>query len=92
MSLLTAREQELVVLGAALGSNCIPCIEQHIPAARNAGLADAQITEAIRLADKTRHVPARTALDAALTLLSESRPAHTGKPCCGSDPRLRHLG
>ena len=97
MSLLTPREQELVSLGAAMGSNCISCIEYHIPASRNAGLTDAQISEAIGLADRLRQVPARKALDTALDLLSESHPlvspgaagdrstatAQADKPCCG---------
>ncbi len=69
---LTPQERELVALGAALGSNCISCIEYHIPASRKAGLTNAQISEAIRLADKVRQVPARKVLDAALVLLSES--------------------
>lgn len=59
---LTARERELVSLGAAIGSNCISCIEYHVPASRNAGLTDAQISEAIHLADKLRQVPARKTL------------------------------
>jgi len=83
MSLLTTREQELVSLGAAMGSNCVPCIEHHIPASRRAGLSDAQISEAIRLADKLRQVPARRTLDTPLELLSESTPARAEKPCCG---------
>ena len=29
MSLLTSGARDLVALGAALGSNCIPCIEHH---------------------------------------------------------------
>lgn len=37
MSLLTPRERDLVSLGAALGRNCIPCIEHHIPASRSCG-------------------------------------------------------
>ena len=72
MSLLTLREQELVALRAAMGSNCVSCI----------GLTDAHISEAIRLADKLRQVPARKALDAALSLLSAPA-AETGKGCCG---------
>ncbi len=66
MEQLTHRERELVALGAALGSNCIPCIEHHIPEARKSGLSDAQIKEAIELADKVRQVPARNVLKAAL--------------------------
>ncbi len=66
MEQLTHRERELVALGAAMGSNCIPCIEHHIPEARKSGLSDEQIKEAIELADKVRQVPARNVLKAAL--------------------------
>jgi 4-carboxymuconolactone decarboxylase len=89
MTPLTARERALVSLGAAMGSNCISCVEHHSPASRTAGLTDAQISEAIHLADKLRQVPARETLDAAVGLLAESTaPASTeaagpGKPCCG---------
>lgn len=71
MTVLTAAERELVALGAALGSNCSPCVAYHIPAAQKAGLSDAQIAEAIRLADQVRRVPARAALDAAARALPE---------------------
>ena len=40
MNDLNHRERELVALGAAMGSNCIPCIEYHIPEARKAGLTE----------------------------------------------------
>lgn len=84
MSLLTPREQELVSLGAALGSNCIACVEHHIPVSKNAGLTDPQIVEAIRLADKVRQVPARRTLDTAFELLSASTPtAEPHRSCCG---------
>jgi 4-carboxymuconolactone decarboxylase len=69
MNDLNHHERELVALGAAMGSNCIPCIEYHIPEARKAGLTDSQISEAIRLADKVRQVPARKVLDAAQRML-----------------------
>lgn len=71
MGRLEARERELVALGAAMGSNCAPCIEYHVPKARKAGLTDAQIREAIRLADEVRKVPARKVLDTAQQLLSD---------------------
>jgi 4-carboxymuconolactone decarboxylase len=72
MTNLTDRERELVALGAAMGSNCVPCMEHHIPAARKAGLSDAQIVEAVRLADKVRQVPARKVLDVSLAMLGET--------------------
>ena len=83
MSSLTPREQELVALGAAMGSNCVSCIEHHIPASRKAGLTDAQISEAIALADKVRQAPARKSLATALGPLSESKTAaEPHKACC----------
>lgn len=66
---LNDRERELVALGAAMGSNCVGCIEHHVPAARQAGLTDAQISEALQIADQVRQVPARKALDAGTRLL-----------------------
>lgn len=72
MNRLTPSERELVALGAAMGSNCVPCIEYHIPEARKAGLTDLQISGAIHLADKVRQVPARKVLDAARKLLPEN--------------------
>ena len=85
---LTAREQELVAIGAALGSNCVPCIQYHIPAARKAGITDGQIRKAIRLADKVRQVPAQKVLDAANELLEQPASEATGREtaCQGQIP------
>ncbi|KFB66923.1 carboxymuconolactone decarboxylase family protein [Candidatus Accumulibacter vicinus] len=69
MSDLTHRDRELVALGAAMGSNCVPCIEFHIPESRKVGLSDPEIHAAIRHADKIRQVPARKTLQAALNML-----------------------
>ncbi len=69
MSTLTSRDYELVALGAAIGSNCVPCVEYHIAESRKVGLTDMEIRAAIRHADKVRQVPARKVLQAALNLL-----------------------
>jgi len=68
---LSARDKELAAIGAAIASNCIPCIEYHIPQARKVGLSDAQIREAVELADKVRRVPADKVLQTARALLAE---------------------
>lgn len=98
MNDLTPRDSEVVALASAIGSNCVPCIEHHIPEARKAGLDDSQITAAIRLADRVRQVPARKVLDPALRMLNvpvaevpagacgasrTAATADTGGPCCG---------
>ena len=71
MTQLSKVQIELVALGAAMGSNCVPCMQYHIPEARKAGLTDLQIAEAIRKADKVRQVPARKVLDTALQMLHD---------------------
>ena len=82
MSDLSPRELELVALGAAMGSNCVPCVEYHIPESRRLGLTDSEIRAAIQHADKIRQVPARKTLQAALNLLpsaaADARDAGTG--------------
>lgn len=90
MSELSKREQELVALGAAIASNCVPCIEYHIPAARKIGLSDIQIREAVQLADRTRQVPAHKVLQTAMARLNEAMSgtgdkAGEGCGCSGAD-------
>ena len=80
MANLSNTERELVALGAAIASNCVPCAEFHIAEARKAGLTDPQIIEAVRLADKVRQVPAVKVLRVALALLNETHEA----TCAGS--------
>jgi len=84
MNTLNPREHELVALGAALASNCVPCIEFHIQEARKAGLKDAEIDEAIKLADKIKRVPADKVLEAAFRSLATpaSKPVAAPGACC----------
>ncbi len=72
----TLSDRELVALGAALASNCTPCIEYHVPEARKAGLTDAEIGEAIELADKIKRVPAGKVLETANGLLGVAVSSH----------------
>jgi len=90
MTKLTQRESELVALGAALGSNCVPCIEYLVPQARKTGLTDQEIHAAILHADKIRQVPARKVLETALNLLPQavggsSGTEQSGDCGCGSN-------
>ena len=94
MNILNARERELVAIGAALASNCVPCIEFHIHAARKAGLSDEEIAEAVEFADKIKRVPADKVLEAASRTLSTQidepvaapgaccKPATAARSCC----------
>lgn len=91
MNKLNSRERSLVSLGAALASNCVPCIEFHIPGARRAGLSDREIETALEIADKVRQVPARAVLETALARIETSSddaadPTSSDCGCSGSDP------
>mgnify|MGYP001396309977 CR=1 FL=1 len=72
MNKLTDREKELVRIGAAIGSNCIACIEYHIPQARKTGLSDTQIRLAVHIAKGVKKVPADLVLQAAQRTLNET--------------------
>ena len=92
MSELNNREQELVALGAAIASNCVPCIEYHIPEAGRVGLSESQIREAVRIADKVRRVPARMVLQTALARIDGTETGvdeapETGCSCEESDQK-----
>ena len=59
---LEQRDKELAAIGAAIGCNCQPCIEHHIPAGREAGLSEAELADAVMVA--------RAARDEAIELLT----------------------
>lgn len=97
MSELCERSKSLVSLGAAIASNCIPCIEYHIPGARQAGLTDAQIREAVRIADKIRRVPANAVLQSALAKIEaipdeSSETGGSDCECSGNDADDKSCG
>lgn len=90
MSGLNNRERSLVALGAALASNCVPCIEYHIPDARRVGLSEIEIGQALQIADKVRQVPARAVMKTALARIEtapdvSSQRAGSGCGCAGSN-------
>lgn len=51
---LQQRDKELAAIGASIGCNCRPCIEHHIPAGREAGLSEAELTDAVMTARAVR--------------------------------------
>ena len=53
---LEPREKEFAAIGASIGSNCEPCIEHHLAAARDAGLTTAELDDAVATAHEVRRV------------------------------------
>jgi AhpD family alkylhydroperoxidase len=57
--------EELVAIGAAIGSNCLPCLKYHIDKARELGVGDEDILRAVALANRVKQPPARLILELA---------------------------
>jgi AhpD family alkylhydroperoxidase len=91
---LSDRDRELVALGAAIASNCSPCVEYHIPQARKTGLSNFEIRQAVALADKVRQVPAEKVLQTASALLERQNAARTESEndACVCSESARHSG
>jgi len=69
MESLNEREQLFVALGAAIGSNCVPCVEKIVPKARAAGIADWELRLALNTADYVRQKPAAKVLSTAKAIV-----------------------
>lgn len=82
MITLNAKERELVAIGAAIASNCTPCMEFHIPAAREAGLSDKQILFAIKIAEAVKKVPAEAVRARSLSILEAKETDICDDPGC----------
>jgi len=79
MNTLNEREQLFVALGAAIGSNCIPCIEKIIPKAKAAGIEDWELRLALNAADNVRQRPAAKVLSTAKAIVDGDKVDNT--PC-----------
>lgn len=80
-SLFSPEVAELVAIGAAIASNCEPCFKFHFDAARKLGVSDADMLQAVELAQKIKESPARTVLDLAERYLKPGAPAPTAAVC-----------
>ena len=48
---------ELIAVGASVAAGCIPCLDYHVQAAREAGASHAELATAVKMARKVRHAP-----------------------------------
>ena len=52
---MDSRTEVMVMLGAAIGANCIPCFDHLYAKAREARLAEAEVEKVIELAFKVKN-------------------------------------
>ena len=69
MESLNRREQLFVALGAAIGSNCVPCVEKILPKAKAAGIENRELRLALNVADHVRQKPAAKVLSTAKAIV-----------------------
>ena len=83
MQSLTNKEQLFVALGAAIGSNCVPCVESIVPKAKDAGIQDWELRLAVNAADFVRQKPASKVLSTVKAIIDgapDDDPIHGGCP------------
>jgi AhpD family alkylhydroperoxidase len=79
---LDPRIRELIALGTAVGANCHSCLEYHLAKARELGIPEDELAEAIE-AGKLVRKGAQGKMDKlALELLRETQPV--GEAACAS--------
>jgi len=86
-NIMTEQVQELVALGAALASNCESCLKFHYKKAKELGLKQEDISQALQIGQNVKQVPAGNMIQLANKLLGveEQAPANgcaPGSGCC----------
>jgi len=82
MESLNEREQLFVALGAAIGSNCVPCVEKIVPKAKAAGIENWELRLALNTADYVRQKPAAKVLSTAKAIVGGmEREVLDDEPC-----------
>ena len=69
---ITEQVRELIALGAAIGASCEPCLKYHTKKAREVGLTDAQMREAIAIGRMVKEASARNIYGLADKLIPET--------------------
>lgn len=73
-SLYSAAVAELVAIGAAVASNCEPCLKYHFGQARKLGVSKDDMARAVHTAQQVREAPAQSILAMADRLLKPQQP------------------
>ena len=92
-SLFTDEVAELVAIGAAIASNCEPCLKFHYAAARKLGVSREDMASAVTMAQRVKDTPAQSILMLADRILksgadgdeaaAEAPQAAATSSCCG---------
>ena len=78
------KTKKLVAIGASVTAHCVPCLEYHLAKAREIGLSDREIKEAIKVARMVRRGAASKWDEAANELIDDESKNMASKweACC----------
>lgn len=81
---ITEQVRELIALGAAIGASCEPCLKYHTKKAREVGLSEAQMREAIAVGRMVKEASAKNIHTLAEKLIPEPEvEIEKASTCCG---------
>jgi AhpD family alkylhydroperoxidase len=84
--LITPAVAELIALGASIACNCEPCLKQHYEQARQLGVSNDDMVEAVNIALRVKDAPARAMVRLAQRyLIPDANPPGSGcggESCC----------
>jgi len=85
-TLFTPAVRELVAIGAAIASNCEPCLKYHYHEAQKLGVSKPDMASAVEMAAKVKDSPHQAILRLAnrLTASNVEAAEPAADPCCGA--------
>ena len=90
-SLLDAREEQLIFVGASIASGCEPCTSHHIKKAKESGLSHQEIREAILNAIDMRKSASKIMKAHAFEQLGEPDEGKPKETCCNGSAKIKEL-
>ncbi|NLH41625.1 MAG: carboxymuconolactone decarboxylase family protein [Planctomycetes bacterium] len=77
---MTPYIQELIAIGASVGAHCQPCLTYHVGKAREMGVGEQEIREAVTVGQKVEKGAMSAMRDFSGNLLGSS--SQNGSACC----------
>lgn len=82
---MNQKMEEMIALGAAYAVNCLVCMEYHSTKAREAGLTEEDLRDAIKIAEGVKAAAAKMTQKNAFSLFGEVKAGvccPVGSECC----------
>ncbi len=78
------KTKEMIAIGASVGAHCQPCLEYHVSKAREAGLTDDEIREAIAVGHMVEKGAMAAMKQFSAGVLDQKDDTQAGGGCCSA--------